>query len=378
MVGWKIEIRIGGKGLKEYIHKLKQISMGTRIIENRTKYYALCIGCALVHLFFTISMFCANLKIIAIYNLFVVVYYCFMACVLTPLEKYYFIFFGSILEVELNSTLCTMMLGVECQFMLYTVALIPGAFYLANTWPGKNKQKVTSIPMITSVGISAMYVIVDVVQQRVPTYYPLTSTMRTTYHYCNIGIAIFLLMTFSILFELEVHHIQNMLNDENSRLGEIAAKDPLTKALNRRSMCSYMETELAGNQSPEFCVLMIDIDDFKSINDVYGHDTGDQVLIGVAGIMHEITRESDYVCRWGGEEFLLMIHGTISDAYEAAERIRSTVAAKTFSRKDTQFHVTLTIGLAEYQLGLKIRTLVDTADQKLYYGKKHGKNQVVK
>lgn len=366
--------------MNEYIHKLKQISMGTRIIENQTKYLFLCIGCAIVHLFFTISMFVTKLNIIAFYNLFVVIFYCYMAWILTPLEKYRFIFLATILEVELNSTLCTIMLGDDCKFMLYTVALIPGSFYLANTWPGKSKQGISSIPMITSVGISAMYVIVDVVQQMVPTYYQRESltAMRTTYHYLNIGIAIFLLMIFSILFELEVRHIQTMLNNENSRLGEIAAKDPLTKALNRRSMCNYIETEIAGEQLSEFCVLMIDIDDFKSVNDIYGHDTGDQVLIGVAEIMREVTRESDFVCRWGGEEFLLMIHGTVSDAYQVAERIRVTVAAKNFTCKETKFHVTLTIGVAEYQLGLQIRTLVDTADQKLYYGKKHGKNIVVK
>lgn len=367
--------------MKELIHKLKQISKGTRVIENRDKYKSLCLGCVAVHFFFCFSMFCTQMYPLAIYNLFVVIFYSIMAWVVTPREKYQLIFIATVVEIETNSVLCSIALGSYCQFMLYTLALIPGAFYLANTWSGKNKAgRRSDIPVLITVSIVFLYVIVDIIQTFVPPIYQgkYYSVMKGVYHYLNIGIATVLLLIFSVLFALEVRHIQKMLTDENSRLGEIASKDPLTKALNRRSMCNFINSETERNENAQFCIIMIDIDDFKKINDTYGHDTGDQVLVEAAEIMRQSVREGDFVCRWGGEEFLLMIHGSSEDTYEVAERIRNCIAEHDFLYESMKFHVTMTLGISEYQHGLQIRTLVDTADQKLYYGKKHGKNQVVR
>lgn len=368
--------------MKELIHKLRQIFRSTRIIENKFKYQLLCWGCVFIHLTFSILMFIGDVYLLAGLNLAATIFYAVMALVLVPREQYKLLFMMAIVEIEFNASIASIMLGRDYEFMLYTISLIPGAFYVTNTWPvdERHKHRNRLIPIIISAYICISYILVD-------TLYPVVtpqfagekiSDMRMGFHYFNIMIALFVLLAFSILFALEVRYFQKILNDENARLGKIASIDPLTKALNRRSFTEHINDEIKNNTELGFGLILLDIDDFKKINDTYGHIMGDEVLVRVAGVMRENLREGDFLGRWGGEEFLLLVHGTSEDCVTVAERVRESIAGEVFDTEKVQFSVTATLGLAEYQAGLQVRTLVDMADQKMYYGKTHGKNQVVK
>lgn len=368
--------------MKEFIHKIRQILMSTRIIENRSKYLFLSWGCFGIHLIFTILMLLCNVYALAGLNILATIFYAILALVLVPNEKYKLLFILASFEVGINASVSSIMLGEGFDFMIYTLSLIPGAFYLADTWPKEkeNKHDVSWIPIVETMIICIVYVLVDVLQDIVTPVYmgEKILAIKTIFHYFNIMISLSLLMAFSVLFALEVRYIQKLLNDENSRLGEIASRDPLTKAFNRRSFNETITAELDKDEDIQFGLIILDIDDFKKVNDTYGHIVGDKVLVSVSATLKSIIRENDYFCRWGGEEFLILVHGNNQDCETVAERVRADIAEMVFEEASSSFSVTATLGISEYQKGIKIRTLVDMADQKLYYGKTHGKNQVVK
>ncbi len=156
--------------------------------------------------------------------------------------------------------------------------------------------------------------------------------------------------------------------------------DTLTRLLNRRSMERYMDEALrqAADGEHPFCLMMIDIDDFKFVNDSYGHDCGDEVLKNIAHIVSTCVKSEDKVFRWGGEEILVLLKTDIERAACVGERIRSSVSNATTQYKDEiKVHVSVTIGVSEYTKGTTIDKMRSEADAKLYCGKHLGKNQVV-
>ena len=156
--------------------------------------------------------------------------------------------------------------------------------------------------------------------------------------------------------------------------------DTLTHLLNRRSMSNYLEAahRQAMTGKATFCLMLMDIDDFKKVNDTYGHDCGDEVLKYVAGAVSTGVRKNDNVFRWGGEEILVLLNADEERAVAVAERIRHEIEKDPINYRDeAEVHVTVTIGVSSYTVGKSIQEMMDDADAKLYYGKRHGKNQVV-
>lgn len=156
--------------------------------------------------------------------------------------------------------------------------------------------------------------------------------------------------------------------------------DTLTQLLNRRSMGNYLQAahEHARTGKSTFCLLLLDIDDFKKVNDTYGHDCGDEVLKYVAGVVSTGVRKNDNVFRWGGEEILVLLNMDEESSVEIAEKIRLDIENGVVNYRDEfRVNVTVTIGVSAYQGGTSIQDMMDDADAKLYFGKRNGKNQVV-
>ena len=156
--------------------------------------------------------------------------------------------------------------------------------------------------------------------------------------------------------------------------------DTLTHLLNRRTMNIYLNEALedAHKNHSTFCLMMIDIDDFKHVNDTYGHECGDEVLQYVAHTISTGVKKDDYVFRWGGEEILVLLKTDIEKAKAAADRIRNDIAKDPIIYKNNiSVYVTVTIGISSYTSSTSINQMMEDADQKLYQGKQKGKNQVV-
>lgn len=163
-------------------------------------------------------------------------------------------------------------------------------------------------------------------------------------------------------------------------LEKYANLDPLTKLLNRRCLNTYMQDacKKARKTGEPLSVMIMDIDDFKKVNDTYGHECGDEVLKMVALEVSTGVKPGDIVFRWGGEEIFVILKTDEKQAVQVAERIRSSIENCPVNYKDSvKVSVTVTIGVSAYTEGATIQSVFDDVDNKLYYGKRHGKNRVV-
>ncbi len=166
---------------------------------------------------------------------------------------------------------------------------------------------------------------------------------------------------------------------EHDELRVISETDPLTGLLNRRSMLSRMRNFLSdyAENKQGFVIGLFDIDDFKVVNDTYGHVFGDVVLREIAARSVSILRVDDLLFRWGGEEFLVVVRNCdLVRGRGIAEKIRRVVSDSPISDSSVSIRVTVTIGLCEYRGG-SIDSLIIQADEALYEGKRTGKNRVV-
>lgn len=150
--------------------------------------------------------------------------------------------------------------------------------------------------------------------------------------------------------------------------------DPLTKLMNRRAMDAYLE-KWTGQELP-FALLIFDIDKFKRVNDTYGHAMGDEVLKYLAASMLEITRKEDVCCRFGGEEFVMLLPETDRhEAFQVAERLRRKLESTVSPCGEI---VTISIGIATYPEDQEHSTaLLEFADQCLYEAKRTGRNRTI-
>ncbi len=161
-----------------------------------------------------------------------------------------------------------------------------------------------------------------------------------------------------------------------ARLEDLASTDPLTGARNRRRFNEIAEVELARalRYGYSLSFLIFDIDHFKKVNDTYGHEAGDSVLITLVELVTKWIRDDDYLARWGGEEFVILAsHNDIAGARVLGERLRKGVEKHDFAGVG---RVTASFGAAQYREGETLTELTARADEALYRAKELGRNRV--
>ena len=164
--------------------------------------------------------------------------------------------------------------------------------------------------------------------------------------------------------------IRYALSLEKKIIGE-SRTDELTQINNRYALYDYFNQE---DHKSSKALALFDIDNFKKINDVYGHVTGDFILKRVAELATDALKES-FVCRYGGEEFVIVLDN--NTYYEKLETLRKSIEKETFEFEGNKHHITITIGAMNYQDNSSLEKWVELADEKMYFGKKTGKNKTV-
>lgn len=164
-----------------------------------------------------------------------------------------------------------------------------------------------------------------------------------------------------------------LMQDRIGKLKHEVQTDPLTGLLNRRAVSSVLE--LFRIESKPFSIITMDIDHFKRVNDTYGHDVGDAVLVKLSEIIRACSREGDYACRVGGEEFLVLLPGaSLSSASEFAERLRQSVERAAI---ETVGSITISLGVAHWpDSTATIADVLKAADEEMYRAKQQGRNRV--
>lgn len=156
---------------------------------------------------------------------------------------------------------------------------------------------------------------------------------------------------------------------------EEAYRDALTGLYNRRKLDAVLEQKLRAPETAwrPFSLVVIDIDDFKSINDGYGHDAGDRVLKELGRLLEANLRRDDLVARWGGEELVIVLESDAGRAAIVADKLRATLADHEF---DPRFRITVSMGISESRRDDSADTLFKRADEAVYVSKQQGKNRV--
>ena len=189
------------------------------------------------------------------------------------------------------------------------------------------------------------------------------------------SVALALLLAVCLIVVLLIYRRFIVSKQRNKELGYLATRDPLTNCFNRRVLFDLMKRDFARNPQPEdYCVIMIDIDYFKSINDSYGHSIGDSVLRGVANTLQSCVRQTDVVARFGGEEFCIVLPDTSShQAMRVAENMRESIQICRFD----DIAITCSLGVTSIRFNATTPSeLIDQADLALFKSKSLGRNQV--
>ncbi len=178
----------------------------------------------------------------------------------------------------------------------------------------------------------------------------------------------------------ELINIRRDLEQRNAALERLAYHDTLTGLLNRLSILQKLDEWLqhVRRYNSRLAVAMVDIDHFKQVNDLHGHRIGDRVLVDLANVMSRSIRKTDFIGRYGGEEFLIIMPRTdVAGAAIMAERLRAAVEGTPMHGADgTRFSTTVSVGVAEYCDGDDEDLIISRADAALYRAKDLGRNKV--
>jgi two-component system cell cycle response regulator len=181
---------------------------------------------------------------------------------------------------------------------------------------------------------------------------------------------------------LEKHRLRQEVEAMTRRLSEMAIRDELTGLYNKRFFSEAIDREIdrAARYGQKLSLAMADVDHFKRVNDGFGHAAGDYVLRRVGGTILNSTRKSDIPCRFGGEEFAVILPDIgLEQAVVFGERLRRQVGAVSFEAEGIPLRVTLSLGIAQYDPARRMRPedLVQAADERLYQAKRAGRDRVV-
>lgn len=287
------------------------------------------------------------------------------------------VFYATYLEIIIQSFAATICIGWHFGFPQYVIALVPFGYYMCHALLDSRRRYVIA----TLLGLVAVASFIscrllsvywgEIYQVDIPEWGVLCVYIFNAF--CNFGF----LFLVTVIFLVEMQTATHQLEMQNAILDQMAGTDPLTGLYNRRSMHVFLNNAVESEEKAPFCLIMCDIDDFKKINDTYGHDMGDIVLKEIARTVKEQVDSDGCVCRWGGEEMLLIAYGDMEQACRTAESIRRKVETAVFRFGGQSLHCTITIGVAPHQKGNTIDQTINHADNNLYYGKRNGKNRVV-
>lgn len=329
--------------------------------------------CCIIHAIFLIVFAFLNIYPMMIFNMVSVGLYAFF-CIRAKKTKTVPPITPIIGEIAFHGVAATIFTGWNSGFMLYVICIVTLVFY----WPTVKRKHATILAFIFTFTFLATRLYCCFFQ---PIRSDIQTNISQTLYLFNAMFSFFMLIYFSILFKKSIDYKQQKLNEQNMELKKIAGIDPLTGLMNRRSMYEQLhKSEALRNGGGVYSITICDIDNFKRVNDTYGHGCGDDVLKKAAEVITAAAEKSSGVCRWGGEEFLILFNDSQTEkAAEITENIRRSIEKADFSFESGNPNITMTFGVAGTEsfpeLGLDL--LIAKADERLYHGKKSGKNCVV-
>lgn len=276
-------------------------------------------------------------------------------------------------EIIVHMLLAVECVGWSCGFQYYFFGAMAMVFYTDYFFARAQMQRFNTI-VLSLVCAASFPAVLILSRQREPRYI-LEADITLVITVIN---ALFMFAFAAVCFWLLV----SKANYYENELARQANHDKLTELVNRNYLIEHLQKVYEEEDMADYWLAMMDIDDFKKINDTYGHNCGDYVLKSVAELISENSCGM-IPCRWGGEEFILV--GRLAEhrsegpgsARFVMEKVRRAVEDHGFRYQGRDIKVTVTIGLAGYVKGQGIDEWINAADKKLYRGKQSGKNRLI-
>ena len=327
----------------------------------------------LIHAVLLGIMWYAGVKPLLYFNILSVTVYvfCILLCHYGIIMPVYISIFT---EVSLYAATSVYFIGWDCGSPYFLFSIIPILIYFGSfLLKGSKKWIIAVLITITLALFTFLYLERG---HMVPLILVSPGVKATLMLFTTFSMAISIIF-YNVIYIYSSEYELNRLEEENDQLSADAKEDTLTHLLNRRGFMPIIK-EVINNENEPFCVAFCDIDNFKRINDSYGHDCGDEVLIHIAKIIVSMMQGCE-VCRWGGEEIIILMRGyDLTSAKNKLEDIRNTIENSPTTFYNKRVSATLTIGVEEYSKSYKdVEDLIKVADERMYYGKQHGKNIVI-
>ena len=329
---------------------------------------------ALVHAILLVIFMIADVQPLVLFNAFSVAVYiiCFFLC------KYGYIlpvYVSIIMEVTVYSIVSTYFVGLRCGTYCFLFSIVPIVIYFgSNLFKGRQRWGVVFMLVLNF----AAFIIVYFSFYYQEPVYTVPSSITLVLVVISAFAMVFATVFYNAMYIFSSENKLSNLEERNKQLSMDAHEDALTSLLNRRGFLPLVKSLMASKNTSRFCIAFCDLDDFKRVNDSYGHEAGDEVLKHMTMIIKEELPGSD-ICRWGGEEFVILLKNCdLAAAKVKVERLRKTVESNPTAFFNKQIFITMTIGLAENKNVYKEpEAVIKKADERMYYGKQHGKNMLV-
>ena len=264
-------------------------------------------------------------------------------------------------EIILFSTVCELFTRNTFGFIYFVIGMVPVLFYLCPSY-GNKRFLFQVIGVISALMIHQTPMLIP--DSFFSGLFAELSPYARIFNFVNLLITLFTVLYTSVFYELELAMIRSELDYSSTH-------DPLTGLYNRR----FLYDMINNVRDEQISVILFDIDNFKKINDRFGHDAGDAVLVSLAECIRDFSKDDACPVRWGGEEFILFYKGVDADlAYERISRLHALITKKLVLPDGS--HVTVTAGLASGKQS-EFDSVVKKADEYLYLGKENGKNCIV-
>ncbi|MCM1525027.1 MAG: GGDEF domain-containing protein [Ruminococcus sp.] len=356
-------------------------------IASKFKYQAMFFACALIHTVFFLVFALSKIYLLMTVNVVSIIFYIAGAykCGTDDFEKHALKWVVMVYgEITFHAVLCTIHLGYDTYFFIYAmVELAVSAYMLFFACGKKIFSKMIIIFMCLSLTSLAGCQIYFTFKPPLYEWFfkrTLSDGVVSLMRLMNIVFGTFTTFVFIVMFIIEINSLIRQLNGANDKLTYTAMHDSLTGLYNRHSLKDFFEA-LAESGS-EYCVALGDIDNFKKVNDTYGHDCGDAVLIKVSDIIKDSVKERELACRWGGEEILIIMLGSHDECLDRMASIKERINSSIVKADSSTINVTMTFGFADcHEVEKNGKNLMDSivilVDGRLYKGKNSGKNIII-
>lgn len=329
----------------------------------------------LVHLTLLLIMLCAGVMPLVNLNILSVVVYLF--CVLLCRFGHIMpVYISIIVEVSVYAVISVYFAGWNSGSCCFLCSIVPIIIYFGCFLFSGSRRWLIILMLVLNF---AEYVILYIRFEAAHPVYVLPDLIRMILFIFSSFVMVFSTIFYNTLYIYASEVERHSLEAANEQLSVDAQEDALTNLLNRRGFLPLIEEFMKDeNNSGHFCIAFCDIDNFKRINDTYGHDCGDEVLRHITRL---IKREMQgcSICRWGGEEIIIFMRDfDLAVAKEKMEYLRRCVETSPTAFYNKRIYTTITIGLEENRDIYKDpEDIIKTADERMYYGKQHGKNILI-